>query len=52
MKFWKERKELFLAQCKRWECQTVGVKIVRELAGAVVLESATGGAVVASERGG
>ena len=38
--------ETYLVQCKQWQTQRVGVKIVRELFGVVAAEDATGGIVV------
>ena len=50
VKYWNHNKELFLVQCKHWRRQSVGVKVVREIAGVVLAEGATGGVVVTSGR--
>lgn len=42
--------ERVLVQCKHWQAQTVGVKVVRELKGVVAHAGGTGGAVVTSGR--
>lgn len=40
--------QIFLVQCKQWRSRKVGVRQVRELAGVVSAESATGGIFVCS----
>lgn len=40
--------EKLLVQCKHWKMDKVGVKVVRELYGAVAAESASGGIVISS----
>jgi len=42
----RKRDETVLVQCKHWEAEQVGVKIVRELYGVVAAEGATKGIVV------
>jgi len=40
--------EKFLVQCKHWRMDKVGVKLVRELYGVVMAESASGGILISS----
>lgn len=42
----RKKGEMVLVQCKHWEAEQVGVKIVRELYGVVAAEGATKGIVV------
>jgi restriction system protein len=44
----KKGREKYLIQCKKWKTSLVGVKVVRELLGAMVGAGATGGIVVTS----
>jgi restriction system protein len=44
----KKGREKYLIQCKKWKTSLVGVKVVRELLGAMVGYGATGGIVVTS----
>jgi restriction system protein len=44
----KKGREKYLIQCKKWKTSLVGVKVVRELLGAMVGDGATGGIVVTS----
>ncbi len=41
-------RETFLAQCKHWRAQRVGVQVIRELYGVMAAEGATGGFVITS----
>lgn len=43
-------KQRLLVQCKHWKTTTVGVGVIRELAGVILLNKADGGAVVCSGR--
>lgn len=43
-------KQRLLVQCKHWKTTTVGVSVIRELAGVVLLNKADGGVVVCSGR--
>lgn len=46
----KRGEQKYYVQCKHWKTQQVGVNVVRELAGIVAANGATGGYVVASGR--
>lgn len=43
-------KQRLLVQCKHWKTTTIGVSVIRELAGVVLLHKADGGVVVCSGR--